>query len=322
MLIILSVIVISSKKNFHIDEIFSYGLANFVGTGDISKGLGMQPEEGKIYQPAETAYLEYMAAQPEQQFNVSNVWYNQSQDTHPPLYYLLLHLICSLFPGTFSIWYASIINIVFAVFTLWCMRKIVAEITCSDSAVLVASLLFAISAGILSNMAFLRMYVMALFWVTYITYLMIKMIKTDISLKSLMTITSVSILGALTHYYFIVYLFFICLPAGIYLLIKRKYGQAGIFALSMGIAGGLSIIIFPAMPVHMFLGGSRGKESIDNLTNVSDYLGRLKDFYNIINRELFGNCFSYLAVFFVILLCLICFNYNRGDCPKTRMSLH
>lgn len=93
MLIILSVIVISSKKNFHIDEIFSYGLANFVGTGDISKGLGMQPEEGKIYKPAGTAYLEYMAVQPEQQFNVSNVWYNQSQDTHPPLYYLLLHLL-------------------------------------------------------------------------------------------------------------------------------------------------------------------------------------------------------------------------------------
>lgn len=137
MLIILSVIVISSKKNFHIDEIFSYGLANFVRTGETLKDIGMQPKEGEIYKPSETAYLEYTAVQPKQQFNVRNVWYNQSQDTHLPLYY-------------------------------------------------------------------------------------------------------------------------------------------------------------------------------DNLTNVSDYLGRLKDFYNIINRELFGNCFSYLAVFFIILLCLICFNHNRG----------
>lgn len=135
-------------------------------------------------------------------------------------------MIYSLFPGTFSIWYVGIINIVFAILTLWCIRKIVAEMTCSDSAVLAASLLFTISAGILSNMAFLRMYVMALFWGTYITYLMIKMIKTDISLKSLITITSVSILGALTHYYFIVYLFFICLSAGIYLLIKSYFGTS------------------------------------------------------------------------------------------------
>lgn len=310
-LIILSIAIISSKKNFHMDEMFSYGLANFVGPSDSPKGFVMQPEEGKVYEPAEDAYLEYLTVQPGQGFNARNVWHNQSCDTHPPVYYLLLNFICSLFPRRFSVWYAGIINIIFAVLTLWCVRKIVSEMTHSDSAVLAASLFFVISAGILANMPFLRMYVMTLFFVTFITYLIIKMVK----IKDVIIIALVSILGALTHYFFIVYLFFICLFLEIYLLLKRNYVQAGIFASAMGCAGGVSVIIFPAMLQHMFFGGlyGRGPETIDNFTNLSDYSERLKVFYNIINKELFGGCFTYLAVFGVILIILMCSEYNRGE---------
>ena len=303
-LIIVLIFVILGKKNLHVDEVSSYRLANCVGT-DYQK-------EGYMYEPAGDAYLEYMTVQPGQRFNALNVWYNQSQDTHPPLYYLLLHMICSLFPETFSIWYAGIINIVFAVLTLWCIRRIAAEMTHSDSAVLAVSLAFAVSAGILSNMAFLRMYVMALFFVTYITYLMIKLIKTGVSIKTLEIVITVSILGALTHYYVIVYLFFSCLLMGIYLLIRKNYRQLGMLALSMAAAGSASVLIFPAMLRHMFFGGVRGEESISNLANAADYAERLKTFYGIVNKELFGSCFTYLAAFILILLILTSFAHKLG----------
>ena len=210
-------------------------------------------------------------------------------------------MICSLFPGTFSIWYAGIINIVFAVLTLWCVRRIVAEMTHSDWAISAASIIFVGSAGILSNLAFLRMYVMTLFFVTYVTYLMLKMIKTENPLESIGIIAVVSVFGALTHYYFIVYLFFSCFFTGIYLLIKKSYKQLGMLVLSMGVAGCVSVLIFPSMLQHMFEEG-RGKQSISNLTNFADYAERLGIFYNIINKELFGNLFTYLAVFILILL--------------------
>ncbi len=57
-LIALSVVIICCKENFHVDEIFSYVLANSV------KGGGMRPEDGQIYEPAEEVYLEYMTVQP------------------------------------------------------------------------------------------------------------------------------------------------------------------------------------------------------------------------------------------------------------------
>lgn len=60
-------------------------------------------------------------------------------------------------------------------------------------------------------------------------------------------IAAVSVLGALTHYYFIVYLVLICIVFGIDLLLCRKYKELGLFAVSMAGAGGLSIAIFPPM---------------------------------------------------------------------------
>lgn len=312
LLIILSIAVIASKKNLFVDEIFSYGLANHVIT-DESLGIGMAPEDGKVYEPSANAYLEYVAVQAGERFNFSNVWKNQSLDVHPPLHYLLLHIICSLFPGKFSIWYAGVINIVFGVLTLWCVRRIVFEITYSENAVLVVSLLFVTSTGILNNISFLRMYVMVMFFVTWITYLLLKVVKTGISKRLLGILMLSSILGALTHYYFIVYIFFSCLFLGIYFLLEKKYLHAGIFALSLGVSGGISVLIFPSMLQHMLLGSGRGEESRSNLLNNSFayYIARLKTFYDIVNRQLFGDNFTYLALALLFLLILVLLSANK-----------
>ena len=37
-------------------------------------------------------------------FDYASVYYNQTQDVHPPLFYFLLHTVCSLFPGSFTKW--------------------------------------------------------------------------------------------------------------------------------------------------------------------------------------------------------------------------
>ena len=35
-------------------------------------------------------------------FNYASVYYNQIQDVHPPLFYMLVHTISSIFNNTFS----------------------------------------------------------------------------------------------------------------------------------------------------------------------------------------------------------------------------
>ena len=59
--------------------------------------------------------LEYTSVKDRREFNIKNVFFNQKMETHTPLYYLIVKIICSLKKGTFSIWYALIINIIFIV---------------------------------------------------------------------------------------------------------------------------------------------------------------------------------------------------------------
>ena len=45
-------------------------------------------------------------------FNYKNVYYNQTLDCHPPLFYYAIHTICSFFPASFSKWYGFSLNII------------------------------------------------------------------------------------------------------------------------------------------------------------------------------------------------------------------
>lgn len=101
------------------------------------------------------------------------VWDNQAGDVHPPLYYAIIHTVCSMFAGKFSIWYAGVVNIFFAVLTLWTVRHLVNELTQSSEAVMWGTVFFVLSEGVLSGVSFFRMYIMAMFEVTFVTWLFI-----------------------------------------------------------------------------------------------------------------------------------------------------
>lgn len=184
------------------DEIYSYGLANHQYTDTIK----MDPEEGVPYEPVAMAYLEYVAVKEEGRFDYINVWKNQAEDVHPPFYYLILHTICSIFPGKFSIWYAAYINIIFALLTLWAVRKLAWELTEDALFKTVVSVCFILTSGVLHICAFLRMYIVVMFWITLITYLFAKILRGGKS-NNYVYICIVSVLGTLTHYYFLIYLF-------------------------------------------------------------------------------------------------------------------
>ena len=60
----------------------------------------------------QSEFLNYVAPQGSTRFNYASVYYNQTQDVHPPLFYFLLHTVCSLFPGSFTKWTGLGMNLV------------------------------------------------------------------------------------------------------------------------------------------------------------------------------------------------------------------
>lgn len=303
---VIMIFAISQKENYHVDEIFNYGLANHHSNGFAS----MKIKKGKIYSNPLKPYDKYMTVDKKHRFDYKSVWENQKVDVHPPLYYALLHTVCSFFPGRFSKWFAGILNIGFAILALFMVRKIVLYLTGDKTGALLASMGFVLNSGIISSTTFLRMYVMAMFWGCVLVYLFLKLYREGVSKKLFILLYITTVLAALTHYYCIVYIVLLSLVLGILLLVKKEWKSCIQFCLLMMAAAGTAILIFPSMMKHLFF-GYRGEEAIQNLKSGQGYLDRIKAFFGYINIQLFGSQLAIILL--VMLLVVLCVSMQKEN---------
>lgn len=289
------IFVIGNKRNLHVDEAFSYGLANH-------DGMAVNIEEGYTYQPADGIWLDYMTVNRGERFCYRNVWENQASDVHPPLYYVLLHTICSFFPGHFSMWFAGLINIVFACGTLFFLRKLALLFSDNEKLQRLLSIAFISSAGVLSAVGFLRMYIVAMFWVTALTYILLKRFEGN-GWRFYVALFFCMVCGALTHYYCVLYAVSISVAYGSLLLCRKAWKETGLFCLTQGLSGIVAICCFPAMLQHVF-SGYRGKEAFGNLEqSLSEQgLGRITVYLEKLDEHLFGSIAAYLVAGAIIWL--------------------
>lgn len=283
----LIVFTISKKENYHVDELLSYGLSNNVGS------ILMIFDDGTKYDPQDV-FERYLTANRNHRFDYQNVWRNQKNDVHPPFYYMILHTICSLFPETFSGWYAGIINIIFTILTLYFIRKLCRILTESQTITTMISIGFVFSSGILYTTVFFRMYSMAMCLITAQSYLILEATEEKNCGKKLYAgLFITTLLGALTHYYCTFFFILISAVYGIYLLFCKNYKTACRFVAVQCTAGIISYLLFPSMLIHISL-GYRGTEAVSNLIAGDDYWPRLKNFFSFINIQMFGGFLGYL----------------------------
>lgn len=307
-LLVVGIAVIASKKNYNVDEVYTYGLAN-----NIEDEISLSPKKAFMYEPAESVYKEYMTVQEGKRFNFVNVWDKQTADVHPPFYYVFVHIISSIFVGSCSKWIAGAVNIAFMLLSLWMVRKIIYIFDCTEQEKDLISTFFVFSVGMMNATSFLRMYVMTMFMVTLCAWWLLNFVDQKRTIKFYVGMTVIAVCGTLTHYYFLLYLFFISFFFGLYLLANKRILDAVKYIVSMFVAGGVSYLIFPAMPRHIFLGG-RGEQSFDNFRGgIDSYWNQLKAFWKFIDNDLFGG-------YLLAIVCICCFLLIASSVKEKRVS--
>lgn len=283
----------TQKQSFHVDELWSYGLANYEGNAV------MEVTDGVKYDDPEAPFLNYLAVKDGQRFDYSKVWENQRNDNHPVLFYVLLHTISSFFPGKFSLWFGAVINIAFALVLLLYVRKLLLQLTHSRSVQTIGTLAFLATYGIVNSLFFIRMYVMVMALQTMLSYLCLLLLEEergspipeDLTTHSkwftLYCIFAVTYFSALTHYYCIVYAVFLTLAVIVLLLCRKDWKTALQITGAQLLSGLLALATFPSMLERVF-GGDRGAQSMENLQSYDSDSGRLQLFFEYMNKELFG----------------------------------
>ena len=272
-LVNIAVLIVERKEGYHSDEMFSYGLSNsfyqpFIDSDDIRDfndlnrtSVSNEWESGDILR-------EYITVQGDERFRYDSVWYNQAHDRHPPLYYSVLHTICSFFPDTFSPVFGYIINFICFIVTQIFLYKLTQNMLKSKYLALCVCLLWGFSAGAINVTVFIRMYCMLAMWVVIFAYLHSKLYKTkeEPLVKQLVALGIVTFLGAMTQHFFLFVAFVFAVCFCIRYLITKRYKV--FLAYGFTVLGGvlLSIAVFPATITH-FLGevGVRNTEMMDEL---------------------------------------------------------
>lgn len=176
-LIITAVIIISLlwigsiKYGFHIDEIWTFHLANYQ-YNDTLGIANFDIVDGRSY-TGETLWDNYMTVQPEHRFDYKNVWVNQAADVHPPLYYCLIHTICSFFPNQCEAWMGLILNVLLAAVIFWQVRWMFERFLKDEKCSNIISFIFMFSVGFINAISFFRMYVLLMVWTNALVILLL-----------------------------------------------------------------------------------------------------------------------------------------------------
>ena len=289
------------KQGFHYDENYSYYSSNVT--------YGLNPPDGDWLSGSTIA--EEFCITPGKGFNFPLVAQMQSFDVHPPVYYFLLNIICSLSSGIFSKWQGLSLNLIFFVISELLIIAIADKVGNKNKAITWFSLaLFGFSPAIISGITFIRMYMLLTSECMALILLHMNML-TDIKnsgslsrfVKYLIQIAVTVYIGFLTHYYFAVFAFFVAAFTTLYLFFSKNTRKTSyIYAITV-IAGLLSAVLsYPASLRHIFR-GYRGTEAMGAFFDMNNLSDRMGLFVGLIDDYVLNRTFYILLL--IILLAYV-----------------
>ncbi len=248
-------------------------------------------------------YQDYFTISDEEAFDFIGVYNSIKKDVHPPLYYILLMIMCSLF-RKFSKWSFILLNIIFFVLSDFILYQICKKLILIKSGQIIPCLLWGFSVGTVTMAVFGRMYMQltcATLLYTFLHFILIENImdKNAIEKKILIGICGATIFGTLTQYYFLIFAFFLSACTWIFLwLYKKRIVIEYTLTMFLGLLS--SYVIFPPMYNQIFK-EYRGNEAFENIKSDFDF-GRLRNFMNLLSKEIFSGKMKLLLLGIVILL--------------------
>ena len=330
------------KDCYYIDEIWSYSLSNsyghpflFTHTPGIN-GDQSTPAEGEWDIHDEPTYHDFayhwidgevynnfITVQNNHRFDYANVYRNQEMDTHPFLYYCLLHTVCSFFPNEFSWWFGWGINILFYLCTLILIYRISRLLFNSHLVGILSMALWGISRAGISDVVFLRMYMMLTFLSLLLVYATLKMID-SIKTEKLLFVFLINLAGFLTQYYFYIFSFFLTASVVVYYLIKQKWICAIKYGLAVLLSAVVSMIAFPAIFRHAFSG--TWNNVLEANTQDRGIIYSFDRFLSGVFNDYFGVSYTpeYILalLFFFFVLLLIALKYRSKSRLQTGLFTH
>ncbi len=287
------------KDGFDIDELFTYGLANSFGSGyiDAMEGRWTSGERFMEQLTVGTHAHEYL-----------HIYDKQREDVHPPLYYLLMHAVCSVFrTPQVNKWTGIALNLAcfaltqIALFMLGC-RLLTRSFAPAPEALLPVAV-YGFGAGAITGVVFIRMYALMTLWAVLLALALVVLWQQGQTHANLFALKAALIGGFLTQYYFVILAFMLCAAYFIAKLAARRAREAWRFAGSCFFALALAVAMFP-WSLEQIFAGRKGRAAFEQAGSLR--LGDLRAWsarmFGMMNDEQFSGMLAVLLLLAALLL--------------------
>lgn len=328
---------IDKKEGFHEDEIFSYGSSNyrydnlFQAAADrdaINRTLAELVYKDNLIDTIKNAkyYLidhkdifdasvsekistdkpiwktpadaeDYVTVSKDDIFSYVPIYINQGRDVHPPLFYMLVHLVSTIFLNTFSKYIIFLINLVFFIGSCIVIRKIF-KLYDKDYLAILAVLLYGLSMGAVSTVILLRMYSVLTFFSLLYLYINFKIIKNnfEIDKKLCKQLVITTIFGFLTQYYFCIFAVVVFILMFIRMIIAKNKKNTIKYILKHVQSAVIGVLLFIPSIYHIFF-SYRGPGKVNS--------GNLIEQLQVFMKLLFNSYSLPLTIGYIILSCAL-----------------
>lgn len=254
-------------------------------------------------------FEKYITVDSGDDFSYLSVYFNVKDDNHPPLHFMVLHTISSVFQGKAVPVMGCIINMICVAVSMVFLMKL-GEVLAKAFGMeergrtlgLLAALLYGCSTGAMATTLLIRMYGMITCFCVVLFYIHVKKwLSGEFNCKNKGMIV-ITILGFWTQYFFLFYCLILAAVTVVLLGVRKRIKELFIYIRSMVIAAVVGVVGFPFAISDVFSSG-RGVEALNNLSEgLSGYGRRLAAFAELVSDRCFG---GFLLVVVAVLLCFV-----------------
>ncbi len=233
-------------------------------------------------------FRDYITVGKKDAFNYLSVYFNVKDDNHPPLHFMLLHTVSSVFRGSASAWMGCAVNLAALAAVLVLMIKLgrllgeaLGMEGYSRQAGILCALLYGLSAGAVSTVLLIRMYAVLTLWCVALLYLVLRKWRDKSFDRHNKGIIAVTVMGFWTQYFFLFYCMILAAAVGVLLLSSKRIRELLCMLRSFVIAAVIGVALFP-FAIADVLASGRGVEALENLSQgLGGYGQRLSAFAEI-----------------------------------------
>ena len=272
-------------------------------------------------------FEQYLTVNEKDSFNYFSVYFNVNDDNHPPLHFMLLHTVSSLFKNKINPFIGCIINIgailgcclLFLSMGAFLEEKTLLPENTGRLYGICSCILYGVSSGAVATALLIRMYGVLTFFCTALFYIHVKKYFGDGFEKKNRLLIIITVLGFLTQYFFLFYCFGLAIVTVALLIKNGRIKELKKYICSMLVSAMIGVLVYPFSISDVFSSG-RGVEALGNLrSGFGDYGYRLFTFGSILLKGCFGRPIYGIVVILIlaIVLSIALFLRNKKNtCEK------